>query len=134
MRLEEHNTERREIDLIMLIDVVFLLLIFFLVAATTRPFMAQNVKPSETMTLYKGDRVSAPLIIDADARVLAGNELIDEDEVKGLLKAKAQILAGKTLHIVADRKLPAQKLIDILEMAKSVGIHKIRLVTQRRRK
>ena len=134
MRLEEHNTKRREIDLIMLIDVVFLLLIFFLVAATTRPFLAQNVKPSETMKRYGGDRVSAPLIIDVDGRFMASNELIDEDEIEGQLKARAQMLAGRTLHIVADRKLPAQKLIDILEMAKSVGIQKIRLVTQRRRK
>lgn len=134
MRLVEHNAERREIDLIMLIDVVFLLLIFFLVAATTRPFLARDVKPAETMKRYKGDRVSAPFIIDADGRLMAGNELIDEDEIEGEMRVKALMLAGKTLHIVADRKLPARKLIDILQMAKSVGIKKIRLVTQRRRK
>lgn len=134
MRLEEHREERREIDLIMLIDVVFLLLIFFLVAATTRPFLAPNIKPSETFKRYKGDRVNAPLIFDAEGRLRVGDEFIDEDGIERELKAKAINLSGKTLHIVADRNLPAQKLVKVLELAKTVGIKNIRLVTQRRRK
>lgn len=134
MRLEQHREERREIDMIMLIDVVFLMLIFFLIAATIRPFMARDIKPAETMKRYDGDRVSAPLIINTEGQLIIAGAPLEEEKIRSLMKAKAMILAGKTLHIVADRKLPAQKLIVILEQAKAAGINKIRLVTQRRRK
>jgi biopolymer transport protein ExbD len=134
LRLKANQSSRREIDMIMLIDVVFLMLIFFLVAASIKPFAAKNIDIVTTAGKYEGDSLRAPLFIGLSGDVFAANhQRVEPDQLAAHIAAKVQALNGSPLQIVADRNVSGLKLVEFMELAKAAGAQKMRLVAKRRR-
>lgn len=133
MKLETETPARREIDVIMLIDVVFLMLIFFLMAATIRPFAAREIEPASVTERHANDPIRTPLMLGVDGNFLQNDEPVPADEVEPYLRGVVARLEGEPLYIVADQNLSGVKLVDVLQAAKLAGASKIRLVTKRRR-
>ena len=132
MRLDHQDPVPREANLVPLINVVFLMLVFFLIAGSLRPFMVRGVSPAETETAEPGERPQGPIAIDAEGAITAGGEPVAAQDLPALLKARAPLLGDQPLFVIADRALPATVLLDFLEAAKAAGIEKTRLITRRR--
>lgn len=120
--------------MIPLINVVFLMLIFFLVAASLRQFQARGIKPVVAADITNSKPARTPLLINADGKITLDGNLIDAVDLKNTLLQIADRSSLGVVFVVADRDLPASKFIDILQVAKSAGVKDIRLVAQRRRK
>lgn len=133
MRLPLPTKKPREENLIPLINVVFLMLIFFLVAASLRQFQARGVKPVIADDMATSESTHKPLLINADGKITLDGDLIDEQDLKKTLLQMAGRQSLATVFIVADRNLPASMFVDVLQAAKSAGVKNIRLVAQRRR-
>lgn len=111
-----------------LMDIVFLMLIFFLLAGTVAPpedrtvslaesFNAENATPQQLIYIY------------ADGSVHHDGHTVSVDALAPRLLAAQE--EGERVKIGADRELPAQDLIDILSELRVHGVTDITLVTQR---
>jgi biopolymer transport protein ExbD len=127
------QTATNDDNLIPLINVVFLMLIFFLAAGALRPFSEEGVKPATANETGNDERPSGPVLINAKGQVTIKGVEYEFSSLAGLFRHR--VTSGQTtpLPIVADRGLTASKLVDVIEAAKAAGIKKIRLVTRRKK-
>ena len=117
---------------IALINIVFLMLIFFLVAGTLSPPLDNDVSLISTIEANPSEPPNALFVTEEGEMRLRGSAT----DAQGFMLARAETLgedAAKQLEIkvAADRDLPAAKLVDIVGALKAAGASKISIITER---
>jgi biopolymer transport protein ExbD len=136
LRLQAHFKEEPNVDLTSLIDVVFLLLIFFMVSTT---FEHQAVLKVD---LPEASAVDAPseqaerleLVIDSSGLMfLNDQQLIDSDA--RTLRAAFEEAAGDRrdfpLILRADRETPHHFVVTAMDVAGQLGFRNLSIATDR---
>ena len=136
MNLRPRIKEDPTIDLTALIDVVFLLLIFFMVSTTFErpaalkvdlPDASQVEAPSDT-----ADRLE--LVIQEDGAMWLNDRKLADGRVR-TLKAAFQDAAGKRrdipLILRADRDTPHHFVVTAMDVAAQLGFTKVSIATNR---
>ncbi len=120
------------VELTPLIDVVFLLLIFFMVSTT---FIQPSVLVVELPEAAGGVHESTPE--DIEVRVSAAGEyavngrLLSETAVEALVAELGGGVAERTrLVIVADARAPHEAVVRVLDAAARLRIDNVRIVTR----
>jgi len=132
MRLPSANANRElQFNITPLIDVVFLLIIFFLVASHfIRHEQLENVElPTATQGRDQQDatsRVVVTVATDRRLRIGAHEASIDEIEKQLLLMAEEHGANSTELRIRIDRNLPYSVVEPLLLSAARSGIKKVR--------
>jgi len=133
MRLAPRPRRPADDGIVPLINIVFLLLIFFLIAGTIAP------RP-EIAVAYPETRVSPVTRPPADAVfVSAGGYIsyrgaaVGPETLTAMIAADLPDLAGEHLPVVVDRALPAKELSPVLNALTVAGVTKVRLITLRAR-
>jgi biopolymer transport protein ExbD len=136
MRLQFHTTEEPSVDLTSLIDVVFLLLIFFMVSTTFEHQALLKVDLPEASAVE--DRTEVPelleLIIDSEGRMyLNDRRLVDSEE--GTIRAAIQAAVGddRSMPLVlrADRLTPHHHVVTAMDVAAQLGFRNLSIATDR---
>jgi len=116
-----------------LIDVVFLLLIFFMVT-TSFPNQQLNLQlptagTSEPQEQQKDNIFS--LALYADGRIqLDDREIRDAEELKAQLQQLLENHPQPALLIRAEQQTPHQQLVMALDTARQLGIQQLRIATR----
>ncbi|WP_446728361.1 ExbD/TolR family protein [Phaeobacter sp. QD34_3] len=126
MRIMRHIQSERE-PTIALINIVFLMLVFFMIAGTLAPPMDREVKLINTADL-EGSAPPDTLVIHADgALAYRGEAVLDaEAYVAGLSEEQRA-----ALRVVPDRALPAKELVKIGNALRAAGAERVILVSER---
>lgn len=107
--------EEVNIDLTPLIDVVFMLLIFFIMTTTFSKPVLDVILPSSKTAESKESQTKELLIsVTRDGKVYYNNTLIKEDEIKNILDANTD----KMLNLYIDKSAPFQSFVNIIDIAK----------------
>ncbi|KGF69170.1 hypothetical protein LL06_12380 [Hoeflea sp. BAL378] len=133
MRIAPARTSRKPENTVALINVVFLMLIFFLVAGTLAPAPDGDV---DFITLAATDPAAPPdmLFIRADGTLTwRGEALPLTDHVLRWQGLQAGAPEPRPLRIAADRLLPAVDLLDRLDELRRAGVDGIVLLVERGR-
>jgi len=129
VHIREHHRVR--IELIPLIDIVFLLLVFFIYAmlsmAVHRGLPVQL--PSSTAARIE-KHLTLSVTIKADGSIFVDTEPVSLSELSVVLKAKAAGNHQTGVLLFADRRLTYQKLFRILDQIRSTGLNQISLQAQ----
>ena len=133
IRMKANPPRRPAENTIALINVVFLMLIFFLIAGTLAPSPDRQV---EMVSLAQEDPATPPdmLFIRKDGTLSwGGKELSDAAEAAVLLAGTAGdgSQEGRPFRVAPDRELPAVMLIETLEALKAAGVARVVLVTRK---
>lgn len=115
---------------IALINIVFLLLIFFLAASTLAPPLDTEVKLVNTQ-LLDNDPPPNALVIRADGSLMLHGEPTSVDAFLSRLKDQHQEKGKLAVRLVPDRQVSAKTLIKVANGLQQGGAHAIKLVTQR---
>ncbi|MFA5983173.1 MAG: biopolymer transporter ExbD [Methylococcaceae bacterium] len=139
MNFQRKKREKVDITLISMIDVLFVLLLFFMVSTTFNRYTDVKVKLPEA----NGDAADQPtksvsLVIDADGvYYLKGEDGLPHELVNQApetLKVELQKLAASAAQlpfiITADGKTPHQFVISALDMAGQAGFSHITFAAQ----
>ncbi len=127
MQLKPKARQSRE-PTIALINVVFLMLVFFMIAGTIAPLLGNSVQLAETHDL-EGREPPDALVIRADGVLeYRGAELTD---VEAYVERASIDLPLDTVRLVPDRALPAVRLKEVSDNLRGLGAKKIFVVTQR---
>ncbi|MEB0041849.1 MULTISPECIES: biopolymer transporter ExbD [unclassified Pseudomonas] len=127
--------ENIDINLVSLIDVVFILLLFFVVTTTftretqLRVELPQAVTgtPEENSELKHLD-----IAISADGIYSLNNQLLPKNDLPSLIQALQKESSGDTtlpLSISADGKTPHQAVITAMDAAGKLGFSRLRMTT-----
>lgn len=111
---------------IALINIVFLMLVFFLIAGTLAPPLDPEVTLATTQEL-DGREPPDALVLRADGRLTyRGQPVSAADHAETLMDADAP-----TARIVPDRDVPADRLIAVGRALQQAGITQVFIVTER---
>lgn len=130
MNIERSKQLSKEINLIPLINVIFILLIFFLMAGTIQKF---EIIPVELPVAESGkvlDEGHLVIVLGQYDEVLLNDQLSD---LEGLAAQVTEMLKNnprKIISLKADSRLPAKKVIDVMNLLRDAGGQNLSLVTQ----
>ncbi|HET6593344.1 MAG TPA: biopolymer transporter ExbD [Xanthomonadales bacterium] len=136
MRLQYHTTEEPSVDLTSLIDVVFLLLIFFMVSTTFERQALLKVDLPEASEV--DDRTDLPesleLVIDSEGRMYL-NDMRLVDSTEQTLRAAIQEAVGdeRSLPLIlrADRLTAHHHVVTAMDVAAQLGFQNLSIATDR---
>ncbi|OCW56957.1 hypothetical protein AWJ14_07320 [Hoeflea olei] len=132
MRIAPARPSRKPENTVALINVVFLMLIFFLAAGTLAPAPDRDV---DFITLAATDPAAPPdmLFVRADGTLTwRGEPMAVEEHVARWQGLQDEAAPPRPLRIAADRTLPALDLLDSLDALRKAGVDEIVLIAERR--
>lgn len=139
-RLKRKNSKSLILDMTPLIDVVFLLLIFFMVATTFQDVDSSvNIELPKSSSEHKITIKTLEVKINKDLEIylivkdLKGkNEMmkVDQGNLKEKLGQKLELAEDKNVIVSADKSVNYQSLIEVLDIAKEAGAGSLDLNTK----
>jgi biopolymer transport protein ExbD len=135
MNLQPGGEDEPEVNLTPLIDVVFLLLIFFMVSTTFEHQSRIQIElPEATASPVEIEEDSIEIIIDAQGRYFIGEEQVVNTELKTLKSAISKAVGDRDtvpVTIRADANTPHQAVITALDATSQLGLTRISLATSK---
>ena len=125
-----YDTEESTVDMSPLIDMVFILLIFFMVSTTfvkdmqvdlSRPG-ASSAKPSSTKSLR--------IYIDRFQNIYMNNEKVQAWTVQGKVRDFLKENRNSSLLLVTDKKVEIDKVVEVVDQARLGGAVDIGIATE----
>lgn len=120
----------KPIDIAPLINIAFLALIFFMLTYTFVMQPGLKVNLPRTITSEAGKYENLEITISADSSIYIHNKILTLQELKTLLnqtvKAKGSVL------IRADRRTPLDRIVEIWDMCRDLGMAQINIVTNQK--
>jgi biopolymer transport protein ExbD len=132
MRFAPRPPEEPEINLISLVDVVFMLLIFFMVTTTfVRSSGLKVTLPQAEQSIAEPDPQVIEVTVDADGRYyINGRQLRDRSALtleRGLRQVGAD--ASRPLVIRADARASHQAVVTVMDVAARSGFSRLSIAT-----
>ncbi|MDH3872445.1 MAG: biopolymer transporter ExbD [Gammaproteobacteria bacterium] len=135
MNLQPGSEDEPEINLTPLIDVVFLLLIFFMVSTTFEHQSRIKIElPEATAEPTEQEEEPLEIIIDAQGLYFIGDEQVVNTRLKTLKAAISKAAGarqGMPVIIRADAKTPHQAVVTALDATSQLGLTHISLATSK---
>jgi biopolymer transport protein ExbD len=135
MNLQPGTEDEPDINLTPLIDVVFLLLIFFMVSTTFEHQSRINVDlPEASADPMKPDDESLEIIIDAQGRFFIGDRQVVNTETRTLKLAIGKAMGEREkipVIIRADANTPHQSVVTALDAVGQLGLTSVSLATSK---
>jgi biopolymer transport protein ExbD len=136
LKLQHHIKEEPNVDLTSLIDVVFLLLIFFMVSTTFQRQAVLKVDLPEASMVEDLTEMpeSLELVIDDQGRMYLNDQRLIDSEAR-TIRAAIQQEAGENRNIPlilrADRQTPHHHVVTAMDVAAQLGFSNFSIVTDR---
>lgn len=134
MNLRKFRREEMAVNLTPLIDIVFLLLIFFMVTTTFRDESEIEIdlpQASEQVMEQVGDAID--IVIDRDGKFYVNKTLVINTQLDTLKRALREIKADRKsppVIISADGMAPHQAVVTAMDAARQVGLMRMSIATR----
>ena len=136
MRFRKKKDDEPDISIAPLVDIVFLLLIFFMVTSHYDIAAGVQIKlPKVTKRVAEPDaETRVDIIVDKDANIYLDGKKIDIKALKSRLSAEVKKRGMLNLVLQADADVRHGKVVEIMDIAKSAGINSIIIAARWRSK
>ena len=132
MKIDIGAPRKARIDMLPLIDIVFLLLVFFIYAMLSMAVhhaLPVALPVSTTAPLDK--QVDLSVTIDRTGIVYVDKVPVALEDLAGTLRAKASITKAPGVLLFADNQITYQTLYDVIDQIKLAGIDRLSLECER---
>lgn len=121
-RLRERQEEDAKIDITPMLDVVFIMLIFFIVTASFIKESGANIVKPDADTAEQRPNATILLAINAKDEIWLDRRKIDPRAVKANInRLRAENPSGEVV-VQADEESTAEKVMEVVEALKEAGI------------
>jgi biopolymer transport protein ExbD len=124
-----HEEESEEINLTPMLDVVFIMLIFFIVTATFIKEAGIQVNRPDTVTADSQEDASILIAISANDEIWIDKQERDQRDIRGIIERLHAENPKGSIVIQADRESTNEVLVQILEAAKGAGVTNVALAS-----
>ncbi|WP_299236276.1 biopolymer transporter ExbD [uncultured Halomonas sp.] len=132
MRFPRRRRDPVEVNLTPLIDVVFLLLIFFMVSTTFETRQALELTLPESLSGSAAEPSPLTLVVTAEGNYRLGARVLDADSLGSALADEADQGREHGLVIEADAQARHADVVRALDQAGLNGIQRVRIATTER--
>ena len=117
----------KQIDIAPLIDMVFQLLIFFMLTSSfiMQPGIKVNLPKAVTSEVIKNENIE--IIISSENVIYLNGKVTSLEELKSLFKQVAQ--RKQSILIKSDRRASLGRIVEIWDMARDMGVSQINIAT-----
>ena len=128
------KTKRRPGDtyLISMINIVFLILVFFMLMGRLTPQDALPIDPPASMNAKPSEPVDIVVLVDSAGRVAVNSERVDRSALSTALSERmkqAGVPTTTPVVLKADADARFEQLDDVLDQIRKLGATRISLVT-----
>ena len=113
------------INVTSLIDVMFLLLIFFMVSSTFKNQPAINLVLPRSATAEETVVTPTVLYLTSDGRVFLNDRLMSETELAGVLRQLQGATGEDRVVIRADESAPHGAVVELIDLVKQSGYTRV---------
>ena len=129
LKFKRHlKLDEDRLDVTPLIDVVFLLLIFFMLTSTFVLQPGIKVKLPKAITSEALKKKNLVIVITAGGKIYLDNEIISSDELSAKLGEAAQ--DERAVLIKADQKISLGRVVEVWDLCRDVGITQVSIATE----
>lgn len=117
----------KQIDIAPLIDIVFQLLIFFMLTSSfvMQPGIKVNLPKAVTSEVVKFENID--ILVTSENVTYLNGKVVTTAELKTLLKQAAK--RNQTILIKADRRASLGRVVEVWDLARELGITQINIAT-----
>ncbi len=124
------DEEEAAIDMTPMLDVVFIMLIFFIVTASFVKEVGIDVNRPDAATAVKKDRANILIAISDKGEIWINKRRIDERAVQANIeRLRAENPQGSVV-IQADKKATTDVLIKVMDASRSAGVYDVSIAAQ----
>lgn len=132
MEFERKTKPGWNINVIPLIDVIFLLVIFFVIAGSLEPpdLLPIDVPQSDTaMDAYHDDPIDILLTTEGD--IIVNHVPATEWTLANAVRYRLKLFPDQEIVVKADATLPARRFVDILRILSEAGATNLAVATRK---
>lgn len=134
MKFRRQSRELEPMNLISLIDVMFFLLIFFMLSSTFTKETHLSVElPQANGELSEATKEQVEILISEQGSFSVNGQSLVNNEIETLKSAIAKVAGGKidiSLLVTADAKTPHQSVVTAMDAAGQLGFAKLSITTR----
>lgn len=135
MNFSRGEEEHLDVNITPLIDVVFLLLIFFMVTTTFNQQAELRVDLPEASSEEQAlDVIPIEITIDTSGAFFVNGQSLAKNDANALFQSLQKIVAGdkeKSVIIRADATTPHQAVVTAMDTVSKVGVSKLSIATSK---
>lgn len=134
MTFRKHRRDVVTPDITPLVDVVFLLLIFFMLSTTfvVAPGIRVNL-PQAQAEAVRHERKDVRIKIDPAGDLFLGERRVSPAELEAALVEAVQLDRDALVVIEADEETAHKFVVDVMDRAKGAGLHRLAIATRPKR-
>lgn len=111
-----------------LINIVFLLMVSFMLVGALSPPDPIELEPARSSTLEPSDAGTQALVVAADGRLGLAGSVFGRDELAARAQAWRARNEGAVLQVKADAAADTQRVLEVLEVLRDAGIPRVELL------
>ncbi|WP_375276586.1 ExbD/TolR family protein [Alteromonas australica] len=124
------DEEEAAIDMTPMLDVVFIMLIFFIVTASFVKEAGIDVNRPEAATAVKKDRANILIAISDKGEIWINKRRIDVRAVQANIERLHAENPQGTVVIQADKKSTTETLIKVMDASRAAGVYDVSIAAQ----
>ena len=131
MRIRPKKQEVDNIDVSPLIDMVFILLIFFMVTTTFVKDMKLDINRPSAASASKADSKVVRVYIDNTSQVYIDNQPVQLWAIQSKLRDLLRTSTDKSVLVISDDTIPVETLIDVVDECRMSGAKDVAVSTSK---
>jgi biopolymer transport protein ExbD len=131
MRYRQRKTEEAGVDISPLIDMVFILLIFFMVTTTFVKDMKLELNRPSASTATMASTKAIRIFIDKFGDVYVDDQPVRVYVLQSKLRDMLRTTTDKSLLVVTDENVPAKTVIEVVDQCKLAGAKDVGVATNK---
>ncbi len=130
MRYRARENTEQQVDMSPLIDMVFILLIFFMVSATFVKDMDLEINRPKASSATLSSTKAIRLFIDNKGETYLDGKSVRGWAIQSKLREILKTGSASTVLIITDGGVPANKLIEVVDQCRMAGAKDVGVVTE----
>ena len=130
MRSRRRRGDQQGIDISPLIDMVFILLIFFMVSTTFVKDMDLDISRPKAASATVSSTKAIRLYIDRDGSTYMDGQPIRTWMIQSRVKERLANTSSEAVLVVTDGGVPATKLVEVVDQARLAGAQDVGVATE----
>jgi biopolymer transport protein ExbD len=131
MKLRRRPQSNSDIDISPLIDMVFILLIFFMVSTTFVKDMKVDLERPGAGSAERASTKSLRVTIDSSSTIYIDGNPVRPWMVQNRVREFIDSSGGGSVLVITDRRVPADRLIEVVDQCRLAGAADVGVATEK---
>jgi biopolymer transport protein ExbD len=131
MKLRPRPEQKSDIDISPLIDMVFILLIFFMVSTTFVKDMKIDIERPGAQSAQSASTKALRVNIDSSANIYIDGNPVRPWMVQSRVRDYLESSGGGEVLVITDRRVPADRLVEVVDQCRLAGAENVGVATEK---